>query len=496
MVKATQRLSGHAAPPGAATAAGVSYHGVAAFVIAVNATLASSVFATQSTFFLPVAVVYFSVIVALVTAVEVLVLAVLWRWLCRRPWMAAAAVGIVVGAGARYSLVAVFLADRDALAVVVVVTAFLLGAAFVRIPAARPAAYAFLLIFVALNLLFQPKQGRARDAVPPPEPVSAASMRENLARANRNVYLIAFDALISEESFDRFFRRHSNLQELPWTRVLVGHGMAAYDRALAADSYSTSSFMRTLAFGAKLGPTAAVENFADFKDFFGGALPVPAYDVARAAGMRSQFLSSSSYFGVRNGSHIDYLYPEKAGQFCWFVPEDLFGIACRPWMADIVRPYGLILAYEVVDDWPLIAKIKRRVAIAAAAPDRWLTIAYASVPGHTDAAFDIRDEQALVEYVARFDTNSVKAARMLSELVGAIKTADPGAVIVVTGDHGARLTQKVQRELAPAMVELDMRGVGFFVYPADTCAETFRRPGYDLGLVLHDLFLCLKPAQP
>ncbi len=101
----------------------------------------------------------------------------------------------------------------------------------------------------------------------------------------------------------------------------------------------------------------------------------------------------------------------------------------------------------------------------------------------------------MVGYVAMFDGEAVTTARIASDLVRMIKRSDPTGIIVVAGDHGARITQRGEDVLPQHLLELDGRGVGFFVYPPGTCAATFKAPRYDLGYLLRDLYACVEPPS-
>ncbi len=475
----------------------LSFASAALFLLAFNATLVSAIIASQLSHFLPAAILYFAVAALLVTAAQVAALGAVWRWLSRRRALAATAFGALCLMSVRYCFIPALISAGTALKAAMLVAVFTGGFAFIRFPAARYAAYVFLVLFAIQNWLFATTTQLVRGpSTPPVADAALVAATANLRDAKRNLYVLLFDAMVSDEAFAVLFKPWSQLADLPWKPALLAEGMAHYRSAYSPAYVSQSSFYRMLSLG-----TPIVDDRDVPRGFFGGSLPVPAYDIARAAGLRSEFLSSSSYFGVKSGHHVDYFFPERVTGLCAFVATEFLGIACRRWMLDLARELGIDhqapgeFAVTPTQETSLLPQIERRVLAVRDSGSNWLTIAYVWTPGHVLPEHDFRDKRDVAKYIALFDREAVETARIAAGLVRMIKSIDPRGVIVVAGDHGARLTQRGESELPEDVTELDWRGVGFFVYPPTECAAVFRNPGYDLGYILRDLYSCVRPAQ-
>jgi hypothetical protein len=356
----------------------------------------------------------------------------------------------------------------------------LAAAGYAFLPRARTALLAFV-VLLALQGWWSPVTHRGGDEIAA-APLPAA-LRQGQPRTPRNIYLLQFDALVSREAFDQLLRKDAPIGEPPWEKPLADAGMRSVANAFAAGDSTIPSFQRLLALGDDV-------RVRDFRRYFGGAMPVPGYVAAHKLGYKVQFLYSSSYFGRHVGGHVDHFYPVETTDVCDFVPRNFLLAACSPNL-----PFLKQLTGADTDDTAararLLSEIRGRVVHAAKAPQRWLTVAYVWSPGHTLAQHDYGSAQSRRSYAESFAREGARAATIASELVAFIRREDPGAVVVVSGDHGAWVTRGAETSLPRELVDLDHRGVGLFLQPADFCRKRIPDRGYDAGFLLRDLLLCL-----
>ncbi len=126
-------------------------------------------------------------------------------------------------------------------------------------------------------------------------------------------------------------------------------------------------------------------------------------------------------------------------------------------------------------------------------------IAHLYAPGHTDKSFRYDDAEQIEKFRRRYIKRSERAAHYLDLIIRHLEENDPGAILLMYGDHGPFLSQGLQFEDDPEFVFQDHFGILGGVYPRDTCAGWFGEAssrGYMTILdAVHALLRCLSGGE-
>ncbi len=301
----------------------------------------------------------------------------------------------------------------------------------------------------------------------------------------RNVYLLGFDALISQPAYERLFRRD---RKLPWLDVLRGQDFRVIEDAVSAGTDTRASFKAML----EMGQPVEVKRV---ETFFSGATFNPTYDLFRNNGYKVQFMFKSNYLGGAGVSRtIDFLYPTEALGMCEFLPPKYGLIACRPGVIGFVKKtFDADASAEEME-----AILKDRIVDIGRSGQRWLSVTHFFTPAHTPGLgrYHYGDEGARKRFMLEYERNAGSAVMLMKEIVGHIRKHDPDAIMLIFGDHGALLTRGMEEGESNAVytaedVVLDRYGVTFAVFPADFCRDRFRA-GYALANIMVDVVQCMS----
>ena len=118
--------------------------------------------------------------------------------------------------------------------------------------------------------------------------------------------------------------------------------------------------------------------------------------------------------------------------------------------------------------------------------------------GHAPNDFISGDAAQLAAYRKRFLTQDDKAAEVIDDVVGTIRRVDPGAIIMVFGDHGIKISRTVDWRAETRFWVQDNHAVlAAFLGENNACARPVAAPpfagaGYTtLGRMLASVIHCL-----
>ena len=86
-------------------------------------------------------------------------------------------------------------------------------------------------------------------------------------------------------------------------------------------------------------------------------------------------------------------------------------------------------------------------------------------PGHTGQSFRYDDAEQIEVFRREYIDGSETAARYLDLIIRHLEENDPGAILLVFGDHGPILSRGLQFEDDPEFVVQDNYGILGGVYP-------------------------------
>jgi hypothetical protein len=308
--------------------------------------------------------------------------------------------------------------------------------------------------------------------------------------AQRSVYVIAFDALASRQSLKEIY----GLTDLPHVTYLEQAGFQVYDTFTPGHD-TIDTFVEWFSLG-------TVHTSRNGKHYFNGTTPNPLYSLLREKHFKIQFIYHSNYFGVDAG-RIDSFYPEhNAVSICEFVdPRYLFGICSKRAIQALWRPV-LLLANRT--DLLVLNKptggyefVANRLAFARSADaQRWFSVSYVWFPGHSDL-FPGDDLIAKEKYVRKMAEKIPQLNDQFGFIQKKILANDPGAAIILIGDHGGWATGSwtVGASNAPhngtkELLDLDRRGVLLAVYPRGFCHQQLAKVAREPALLLNQLLDC------
>jgi hypothetical protein len=115
--------------------------------------------------------------------------------------------------------------------------------------------------------------------------------------------------------------------------------------------------------------------------------------------------------------------------------------------------------------------VRQRIRVAARDGRPWLTLAYVFSPRHVVQSYNYHRAGDRDAYRREFARNQSEAAREIDELIATIREVDPGAIVLVFGDHGALMSRGTEYRDDPEFYVLDRHGVRMAIWPGGVCAR-------------------------
>ena len=367
-----------------------------------------------------------------------------------------------------------------------VTCAVLAGAAFL-ILMSMPRARAFVCLFGAVMFLMSFGQYAFTRATLVGVDVTAETISLPI-NTKRNVYLIGFESLQSPNAY----RQNYGIEKPPHVEFLKKLGFRVLDHAYSAERSTLRSYSRIFEFRRStkqddLGERSVfVNDNSTFRSF-------------RDSGYNIQMLYKNNYFPV-TPSNVTYAFPPPAFDACDEMGSYYFYGLCSKKVSEWINE--TILGSKKISWKPQIPLLRKRVDVVVKSGEPWFTWTHIKHPFHTHGYMRHPDP----EYAAKFkrmvqDAMPVIADNM-EKTVGYIVERDPGAVIVVIGDHGTHLFRgdedKVRKAVysgdpvwpMKAILE-DQHGINFAVYPADFCVNRMSGP-FSSRFLVENLIACLN----
>ena len=320
-----------------------------------------------------------------------------------------------------------------------------------------------------------------------PATVDATHIRHISFQKTPNLYFVSFDAIIPRsllkkhfglettkfhDLFDIRFRRFENFfaNSVPTTDSL--------NTVLALDVDAYSSQRRQL----------NARGYDSDPHLFSGRNPSNLLGILHGNGYESTSIYVDSYFGEEKGQYINNYITFYDKTVCNLLDAGIrdfsFWGHCRFGRADWLT--ALDMSAE-------------RIAKANTDARPQFVMAHLYAPGHADNQFRHDDAERFEEYRAVYVDWSERAARYLDLVIRHLEENDPGAILLVYGDHGVFLSRGLQFEDDPTFVFQDNYGILGGVYPRDTCAGWFDEnaaQGWMTTLdAVHALLRCLSGGE-
>ena len=320
-----------------------------------------------------------------------------------------------------------------------------------------------------------------------PVTVDTTYIRNISFRETPNLYFVSFDALAPRallkkylalettkfhDLFDINFRRFPNFFA---NAVRTSHSLYTV-LALDVDAY-TAQQKELIARGHDPDPR-----------LFSGRNPSNLLGILHGNGYETTSIYENSYFGEEKGEYINNYITIQGETICNLLDAGIrdfsFWGYCRLGRGDWFTAVGMSaeqITKVNADDKPQFV------------------MAHLYAPGHVDNSFRHDDAEQFEEFRRRYIKRSERAAHYLDLIIRHLEENDPGAILLMYGDHGLFLSQGLQFEDDPEFVFQDHFGILGGVYPRDTCAGWFDEAssqGYMTILdAVHALLRCLSGGE-
>ena len=320
-----------------------------------------------------------------------------------------------------------------------------------------------------------------------PATVDTAYIRDISFRETPNLYFVSFDAIIPRS----LLMKHFGLETTKF-HDLFDIGFRRFENFFAnsvptKDSLNTVLALDVDAYTAQRNELSA-RGYDPDPFMFSGRNPSNLLGILHRNGYESTSIYVDSYFGEEKGEYINNYITIHDKTVCNLLDAGIrdfsFWGYCRFGKADWLT--ALDMSAEQITKVNTDAKPQ-------------FVMAHLYAPGHADNQFQYDNAEWFEEYRAVYVDWSERAARYLDLIIRHLEENDPGAILLVYGDHGVFLSRGLQFEDDPTFVFQDNYGILGGVYPRDTCAGWFDEAsaqGWMTTLdAVHALLHCLSGGE-
>ena len=285
-----------------------------------------------------------------------------------------------------------------------------------------------------------------------------------------NVYILFFDALIPEAISRKFL----GIDKLEYMSVMRNENLHILKNVFADRVSTNSSINSFIAMDLSHYENTPTELRYLFDT---GKITGPLYELFKRNDYKIQIIIPSPYFGPTSESNIDFYGVFDELGLCETESNDyaLLGY-CLP---AVLKLRQRLLGRS---DRSYIPFLYNRITKASKPLDRWLTLVYIRRPGHVKKSFYIDKPGDLEEYASEFKAwRAPHAAIGMQKIFEFIRNRDPNSVVVILGDHGAWLSNGLdkmapeKRPMDPIEYFQDRFGVAAAVYPKGFCFDEFEK---------------------
>lgn len=319
----------------------------------------------------------------------------------------------------------------------------------------------------------------AASALDPSQAVLEASKQDFESAAFKrkpNIYLLNYDGYGSDSLYRKVFGidNAEQYQALASRHFKVLHTFSNYRDTLQT---TISLFLGAHHYYAT---STGFNDSQKGRPFLAGIVHNPVLAALKNNGYRLQYIHGLDYF-VNEPGQLDYIFPPKH-------------------LASALRVFNI----------PIL-KMKRRISMDAQkdalyanmhAPEEggapWFTFAHVNKPSHADLAVDWREHD---EFPKVYERRTQEANVHMLETIDRIRRIDPGAIIILYGDHGAHrynmlsATEDPNAAFAKAgvpveHVTLDQFGIMIAVASGGAC-DDYVYDGMTPTNMMRAIFACL-----
>ena len=297
-------------------------------------------------------------------------------------------------------------------------------------------------------------------------PVSGdmTNIREISFQQTPNLYFISFDAMVPRA----LLNKHLQLDTTDF-HDLFEERFRRFPN-LFVDAVATKHSLYTIL---SLDPSAHVSQRAALKArgndldplLFSGQNPSPLFGILRNNGYEITTIYTDTYFGNKKGPYVDNYIKMYERTVCGLLDPKIRALAF----------WGYCLLLDDNDrSWPESVRLTAEQILKIDVRDRpQFAMAHLYLPEHVKGWYRHSDAAEFSAYQARYLERSNMAAGILDAIVRHLEENDPGAILLVYGDHGTMASQGVKFADNPTFVVQTHYGVLGGVYPREACGAWF-----------------------
>ena len=291
------------------------------------------------------------------------------------------------------------------------------------------------------------------------------NIREISFQETPNLYFISFDAMVPRallnkhlqldttdfhDLFEEKFRRFPNFFAEAFATKASLYTILSLDPSVYASQRATSK---------------GRENSSDAR-LFSGQNPSPLFGILRDNGYEITTIYKTTYFGIKKGLYVDnYITPHKH-TVCYLLDPKIQALSFWGYCSRIdLEGRG----------WDDLSKHRTAASIlnvdVSGGPQ--FVMAHLNLPAHVGLSYRHSDAAQFSAYQARYLERSNLAAGSLDAIVRHLEENDPGAILLVYGDHGTQVAMGLEFKDNPTFVVQANYGALGGVYPREACAAWF-----------------------
>lgn len=292
-----------------------------------------------------------------------------------------------------------------------------------------------------------------------------------------NVYLFIYDAYSSQDAYRKVFdfdnaEQYASLEQRGFKVIHTFSNYRSTLQTLISVFLGKQHYYNT---------ETGVSDTQGGRPLFAGVVHNPVLSTLKSNGYHLQYIHALDYF-VNEQGILDYMFPEKP-------------------ITSSLRVFGLPLL-TMRRDITLEAQTETLYARIHPPPGPggtpWFTFSHVNLPAHSPSAADWR---TLGNFPARFREKTKLANRHMLNTIDRIRATDPGAVIIIFGDHGGHRYNKLafgpdpmsafkSEGVSPEIVALDESGIMIAFASAGLC-DSYVYDSMTPVNMMRTLFACL-----
>ena len=297
----------------------------------------------------------------------------------------------------------------------------------------------------------------------------ATNIREISFQETPNLYFISFDAMVPRA----LLNKHLQLETTDF-HDLFEERFRRFPN-LFVDAIATKHSLYTLL---SLDPSAYASQRAALKArgndpepfLFSGQNPSPLFGILRNNGYEITTIYTNTYFGNKKGPYVDNYVMVSAYTACGLLDPKLWALSFWGYCS-LIDPEARLRGRR---NWNEAVRLTAQAILNIDVNNRpRFAMSHLYLPAHVKGSYRHGDASQFSAYQAKYLEESNLAAGILDAIVRHLEENDPGAILLVYGDHGTMASMGVEFADDPTFTVQANYGVLGGVYPREACAAWF-----------------------